>query len=599
MNNHWIKMALFCALMSMFSACSDDNDSQKENECEGAETKCVSDNDTVSVYACVSSKWVKSDAVCEACDASGKECKKAENESTEQPPKECNNGEQKCEDDDGNAVLYACILEQWSKLDVTCDACDSAHKSCLDDSPQGGDPEGDECVTGESKCTMDNGVATQNTCENGKWSKAVCTLPGAKTIKCSDADGAIGSTCITDSCEDGLTMIQGNCVDSNADLNNNHMRDIYETAVNQGKSCHYYKDCDSAEGADDGFCDSFINYQCSTKCTENAQCLDGFICRPDGRCAPKAFEMVWQVPSDGMRKTFNVSTDSNDYTVDWGDGSEPEHFPNGVHDSSMGNDMIVAHKYEKQGTYTIKVSGGFNRVSCGLRPDCELVKEIKAFGPAGMTNSNFSMSKGLAFSKIDIPDATKLTKLFTVIPYDYNSPLEHWDVSYVTDMSSAFDGNTVFNQPLNRWDTHRVTTMKSTFANATAFNQPIDQWDVSQVKSIGYMFYAAKAFNQPLNSWNVENVTYMSGTFNKASSFNQPLDQWNTSKVKELENTFDEASSFDQDLSGWNLMNVVKFASFIFSNSGLSKENYCKIKNSPTWSGTAKNNLGISGITCD
>ena len=62
---------------------------------------------------------------------------------------------------------------------------------------------------------------------------------------------------------------------------------------------------------------------------------------------------------------------------------------------------------------------------------------------------------------------------FLSIPF--NQPLNNWDVSSVTDMSSMFLYSTSFNQPLNNWDVSSVTSMRGMFAEATSFNQPIDK----------------------------------------------------------------------------------------------------------------------------
>ena len=47
------------------------------------------------------------------------------------------------------------------------------------------------------------------------------------------------------------------------------------------------------------------------------------------------------------------------------------------------------------------------------------------------------------------------------------------------------------------------------FNNARKFNSPLDNWDVSQVTDMSYMFRNCLEFNQPLNSWDVSNVTNM------------------------------------------------------------------------------------------
>ena len=59
-----------------------------------------------------------------------------------------------------------------------------------------------------------------------------------------------------------------------------------------------------------------------------------------------------------------------------------------------------------------------------------------------------------------------------------------WNVSGVTDMSSAFRDKSTFNADISAWDTSSVTTMNFMFREATAFNQPIGDWDTSSVTNM-------------------------------------------------------------------------------------------------------------------
>lgn len=74
-----------------------------------------------------------------------------------------------------------------------------------------------------------------------------------------------------------------------------------------------------------------------------------------------------------------------------------------------------------------------------------------------------------------------------------------------------------FNHPINSWDTSNVTNMSSMFFSSRAFNQPINIWDTSKVTNkvtnMPDMFNNAVAFIQPLNSWNTSNITDMQQMF--------------------------------------------------------------------------------------
>ena len=57
------------------------------------------------------------------------------------------------------------------------------------------------------------------------------------------------------------------------------------------------------------------------------------------------------------------------------------------------------------------------------------------------------------------------------------------------------------------------------FAKTYNFNQPLDNWNVSNVKDMSWMFYRAYSFNQPLNNWDVSNVKDMQYMFDGVKNF--------------------------------------------------------------------------------
>ena len=137
------------------------------------------------------------------------------------------------------------------------------------------------------------------------------------------------------------------------DANHNHMHDVYEIAPKLGSDCRKYADCDSSDGSGDGFCDSFIGYKCSTKCTDDSQCLDDgtyhYICRADGRCAPDTFVTVWEIPDNNKELVISTSVaDKCELTIDWGDDSSPE-----TMSCNKANDNCddLKHTYKKGGKY--------------------------------------------------------------------------------------------------------------------------------------------------------------------------------------------------------------------------------------------------------
>ena len=76
-----------------------------------------------------------------------------------------------------------------------------------------------------------------------------------------------------------------------------------------------------------------------------------------------------------------------------------------------------------------------------------------------------------------------------------------WDVSEVTDMSSAFADRFGFNADVSGWDVSNVITMRAMFSQAIPFNQPLNNWDVSSVTDMDNMFTSAREFDQNITIW--------------------------------------------------------------------------------------------------
>ena len=361
------------------------------------------------------------------------------------------------------------------------------------------------------------------------------------------------------------------------------------------------------------FCDSFIGYKCSTKCSNDTQCLDGFSCRSDGRCAPDSFTTIWA--SSLREHTLIIGTDSNkcNACICW-DWKEDGICSSGSSDSLNGCESgfehfdcskLIFHDYSKDSkqssdsNITVKVRGELNQfhlVDCDRRIESDNYKdpcdsnnasnydyrkdliEIQSFGPVGLgaghligtdpddngdiySSGVFEECTGLkTLSSIDIPNSKELVSMDRMFTRtcQFNFPIENWDVSNVTSMNKLFWGccgsNTPdcakFNQPLNNWDVSNVITMSNMFTGCTDFNQPLKDWDVSKVTDMTGMF-AITTFNQPIDTWNVSQVTSMEEMFADNYAFNQNLEKWKNkvSQVKKMQKMFLYAKNF-VDFSG-------------------------------------------------
>jgi hypothetical protein len=106
---------------------------------------------------------------------------------------------------------------------------------------------------------------------------------------------------------------------------------------------------------------------------------------------------------------------------------------------------------------------------------------------------------------------TDISYLFET--WQFNEPIEHFDVSNIVNMRSLFEENEIFNQPLNGWDVSNVKNMRAMFSGAVEFNQPLNSWDVSNVEDMCNMFCAAYNFDQNLGAWDISNAPDMEDMF--------------------------------------------------------------------------------------
>ena len=168
-----------------------------------------------------------------------------------------------------------------------------------------------------------------------------------------------------------------------------------------------------------------------------------------------------------------------------------------------------------------------------------------------LTNANFQPAVNLWFS-----DEVNATATY--------GHIRDWNVSGVTDMSTAFMGRTEFNEDVSRWDVSNVTNMRMMFRVAHSFNQPIGDWNTSSVTNMSSMFFEAKSFNQQIGNWDTSNVVNMNEMFRKAFDFNEPIGSWNVSSVIDMQHMFREARAFNQDIGSWDTSSVTKMQAMFY-----------------------------------
>ncbi len=232
------------------------------------------------------------------------------------------------------------------------------------------------------------------------------------------------------------------------------------------------------------------------------------------------------------------------------------------------------------------------------------LRKVKQWGEVKWISMEtaFYACKNLEFSpeagKPNLENCTSCMGMFAGCEF-FNSSVDSWDVTHVTNMAHMFEQCKRFNQPLNSWNVASVEDMTQMFAHCSSFNQPLDQWNVSHVKDMSAMFWGCRRFNQPIGAWDVSQCENMPSMFSDCYSFNQPLNSWDVYNVKNMRFTFAGCRVFNQPLDLWDLSNAeaIDFYDMQSFNQDLStwsmpKCTYLSLRNT----GMSKENLSKSVI---
>lgn len=250
--------------------------------------------------------------------------------------------------------------------------------------------------------------------------------------------------------------------------------------------------------------------------------------------------------------------------IDWGDGTSDIR-------TVAGN---FSHRYPTVGTYTTSIRGSMTAFSglSVLGPKLVALQSFGARGLLALANISFLFSGTSSPTVVPafLPITVNTLNSLCVTNGTFNTSLNSWDTTNVTDMTQCFDRATLFNQPLNNWNTANVTSMALMF-RSSQFNQNISNWNTGKVTAMNSMFNGASSFNQPIGSWNTANVTNMSQMFYGCTAFNQDLSGWNTSKVTDMSGLFWDSISSKPALNvnSWDVRKVTSMFR-IFQSGPLS-----------------------------
>ena len=273
----------------------------------------------------------------------------------------------------------------------------------------------------------------------------------------------------------------------------------------------------------------------------------------------RPFVTTWKTTSPNESITIPVGGATGTYTVDWGDGS--------TSDNVTGDQ---SHTYGEVGTYTVAVTGNFERIYLnGDRNNAPKLQSIEQWGDISWTSmgSAFYGADNMVYNAADIPDLSGVTDMSGMFENadSFNGNFSAWDVSGVTDMSGMFDETDSFNGDISDWDVSGVTDMSRMFENARFFNGDISDWDVSGVTDMSRMFDETDSFNGDISEWDVSGVTDMSGMFHYAILFNSDISEWDVSNVTDMSHMFRSTWNFNGDISEWDVSGVTDMSYMLFN----------------------------------
>ncbi|MDN3673462.1 BspA family leucine-rich repeat surface protein [Flavobacterium branchiarum] len=265
------------------------------------------------------------------------------------------------------------------------------------------------------------------------------------------------------------------------------------------------------------------------------------------------FITTWEVKAGDLTITIPTSGSGYNYNIYWSEVGNPSN--QNTITNSTGDQIIT---FPSAGTYKVEINGDFPQFYINNYADRDKILSVEQWGTIVWRSmqSAFYGASNLNVTATDRPNLSQVTDMSSMFAASsFNSPVNNWDVSNVTNIASLFNAAFAFNQSLNNWNVSKVTDMHALFSYALAFNQDISSWDVSKVTSMYGMFFGAGAFNQNISNWNVSQVTNMGLMFNEAISFNQNLGNWNVSAVSFMNVMLDDAAlstaNYDKTLAGW------------------------------------------------
>ena len=305
----------------------------------------------------------------------------------------------------------------------------------------------------------------------------------------------------------------------------------------------------------------------------------GWTITDGGQVASPEFALKWETTTPNEEIQIGIGSGTFDYVIDWGDGTV----------ETYNTDANISHTYATAGDHITKISGDFPHLSMqNLTDDIyrEKLRDVLNWGTIvwqDWTNMFRSCEGFTGLTATDLPNLSNVTSFsflgaFSNFGNHYNSTVQNWDVSNVTNMSN-FSYYGTWRNKISTWDTGNVTDFKNFLRSNTRFDNgadlaDMDNFDVSSATDMSWMFNrATKMANVYIGSWDVSNVTSFNTFCNPLIMTNSGLENWNISNASNF-SQFNAYGQTDISLANWTPINMTTASAFMLNNSTMSTSNY-------------------------
>jgi hypothetical protein len=291
------------------------------------------------------------------------------------------------------------------------------------------------------------------------------------------------------------------------------------------------------------------------------------------------FELKWETTTPNEEIQIGVGSGTFDYVIDWGDGTV----------ETYNTDANISHTYATAGDHITKITGDFPHLNMkNLTDDVyrEKLRDVLKWGGIVWQDwsSMFRDCNGFTgLTATDLPNLSNVTffSYFAVssnFGNHYNSTVQNWDVSNVTDMS-YFSHYGTWKNKISNWDTSNVTNFDSFLRSNSQFDNggdlaDMDNFDVSSATNMRFMLNrTTKMTNIYIGSWDVSNATDFTTFSNPLDISNSGIENWDISNGS-IFNQFNAYGQTNVSLANWTPVNMTAANSFMLNNSAMSTANY-------------------------